>query len=62
MAYKIQYFRSDRLYAEVFWDDDLPDTRDAARNGIKRNRADYAIIIDLDQDSEVVEKIQAVHA
>ena len=31
MAYKIQYYRHAQLYIEVFWDDDLPDTREVAK-------------------------------
>lgn len=57
MAYKIQYFRNEKIYAEVFWDDDLPDTRDTAKAGIKRNGVDYAVIIDLDHDARALEKI-----
>ena len=61
MAYKIQYYRDGCLYTEVFWDDDLPDTREAARNGLKRNRAEFATIIDLDLDAKIVETI-SLHA
>ena len=61
MAYKIQYYRDGSLYTEVFWDDDLPDTREAARNGLKRNRAEFANIIDLDLDAKIVETIN-LHA
>lgn len=57
MAYKIQYYRDGYLYTEVFWDDDLPDTREAARNGLKRNRAEFATIVDLDLDAKIVATI-----
>ena len=40
MAYKIQYFRDGKHYLEVYWDAPLPQTRDTARRGIKRNRAE----------------------
>lgn len=58
MAYKIQYYRKGRFYVDVFWDDDLPDTRDVAEKGLKRNQADFAMIIDLDLDSRIVETIR----
>ena len=58
MAYKIQYYRQAHLWTEVFWDDDLPDTRDVALGGLKRNRAEFAMIIDLDQDARIVETIR----
>jgi len=58
MAYKIQYYRQGRFYVDVFWDDDLPDTREVAEMGLKRNRADFAMIIDLDQDARIVETIR----
>ena len=58
MAYKIQYYRRAHVYAEVFWDDDLPDTREVAQGGLKRNQADFAIIIDLDQNARIVETLR----
>jgi len=58
MAYKIQYFRHAQLYLEVFWDDDLPDTRETAKKGLKRNRAEFATIIDLDQDAKIVDTVR----
>ena len=59
MAYKIQYFRNGRWYAEVYWDEPLPQTRETARAGLKRNRAEYATILDLDHDSRLIEKLSA---
>ena len=56
MAYKIQYYRHAQLYIEVFWDDDLPDTRDTAKKGLRRNRAEFATIIDTDSVLSVVER------
>ena len=58
MAYKIQYFQKGHFYAEVFWDDDLPDTREVALRGLKRNQAEFAMIIDLDMDAKIVETIR----
>jgi hypothetical protein len=58
MAYKIQYYRHAQLYVEVFWDDDLPDTREVAKNGLKRNRAEFATIIDLDQNAKIIETVR----
>ena len=58
MAYKIQYYRHGRFYLDVFWDDDLPDTREVAESGLKRNQADFAMIIDLDMDARIVETIR----
>ena len=58
MAYKIQYYRQAHFYAEVFWDDDLLDTREVAQSGLKRNQADFAMIIDLDQDARIVETLR----
>ena len=58
MAYKIQYYQKGHFYVEVFWDDDLPDTREVARNGLKRNHADFAMIIDLELDAKIVETIR----
>ncbi len=58
MAYKIQYYRRAQLYIEVFWDDDLPDTREAAKKGLRRNRAEFATIIDLDQNAKIVETVR----
>jgi len=58
MAYKIQYYRHAQLYIEVFWDDDLPDTREVAKNGLKRNRAEFATIIDLDQNAKIIETVR----
>jgi hypothetical protein len=58
MAYKIQYCRRAQLYVEVYWDDDLPDTRDTAKRGLKRNRAEFATIIDLDQNAKIVETLR----
>jgi hypothetical protein len=58
MAYKIQYFRHAQPYLEVFRDDDLVDTRETARKGLKRNRAEFATIIDLDQDAKIVDTVR----
>jgi hypothetical protein len=55
MPYKIQYFRDGKHYTEVYWDGPLPETRETARRGIKRNRAEYAAILDLDHDAKPVE-------
>jgi CO dehydrogenase/acetyl-CoA synthase delta subunit len=57
MAYKIVYFRAATQYAEVYWDDCLPDTRETARKGIRRNRVDYATIHDLDRDAKLIETV-----
>jgi len=57
MAYKIQYFRDGQWYAEVYWDEPLPETRDTARRGLKRNRAEYATILDLDHDAKLIETL-----
>jgi len=57
MAYKIQYFRDGKSYAEVYWDEPLPETRETARKGLKRNRAEFATILDLDQDARPVETL-----
>ena len=62
MAYKIQYFQKGHFYVEVFWDDDLPDTREVAQCGLKRNQAEFATIIDLDLDSRIVETVRHHHA
>jgi hypothetical protein len=59
MAYKIQYFRQGKRYAEVYWDFSLPDTRETAINGLKRNKAEYAAIIDLDNGCQLVVKERA---
>jgi hypothetical protein len=48
MPYKIQYFREGTQYCEVYWDDSLPETRETAIKGLKRNMAEYAAILDLD--------------
>jgi len=58
MPYKIQYYRHAQVYIEVFWDDDLPDTREVARKGLERNRAEFATIIDLDQGAKIVETVR----
>jgi len=58
MAYKIQYYRDGRHYSEVYWDAPLPQTRDTARKGLKRNRAEYAMILDLDHDAKPVETLR----
>ncbi|HEX4106204.1 MAG TPA: hypothetical protein VHX92_08225 [Rhizomicrobium sp.] len=58
MAYKIQYYRHAQFYVEVFWDDDLPDTREVAQKGLKRNRADFAMIVDLDKGARIVETVR----
>ena len=60
MAYKIQYFRDGRHYAEVYWDEPLPQTRETARKGLNR-RAHYATILDLDHDARPVETVNAGH-
>ena len=57
MAYKIIYFRASTPYSEVYWDESLPETRETARMGIRRNRADYATIHDLDRDAKLIETI-----
>ena len=57
MAFKIQYFRNGSWYAEVYWDEPLPDTRETAGKGLKRNQADYATILDLDHGARVIETI-----
>jgi hypothetical protein len=57
MAFKIQYFRDGKWYTEVYWDQPLPDTRETARSGLKRNRAEYATILDLDHDARPVETV-----
>ena len=59
MAYKIQYFRDGQWYAEVYWDAPLPDTRETARRGLKRNRAQYATILDLEHGARPVETLSA---
>ena len=61
MAYKIQYFRDGQHYAEVYWDEPLPETRETARKGLKRNRAQFATILDLDQDAKPIETLAAPH-
>ena len=57
MAYKIQYFRDGKWYTDVYWDGSLPETRETARKGLKRNRAQYANILDLDRDARRVETV-----
>ena len=59
MAYKIQYFRSGKWYSETYWDEPLPQTRETARKGLKRNRAEYATILDLDRDAKLIETLSA---
>lgn len=59
MSYKIQYFRDGKHYTEVYWDGTLPETRETARRGIKRNRAHYATILDLDHDAKLIETLHA---
>jgi hypothetical protein len=61
MAYKIQYFRDGQRYSEVYWDEPLPETRETARKGLKRNRAEYATILDLEHDAKPVERVSAPH-
>ena len=61
MAYKIQYFRDGRHYAEVYWDETLLETRETARKGLKRNCAEYATILDLDHDAKPIERVSAPH-
>ncbi len=58
MASKIQYYRKGRFYVDVFWDDDLPETREVAEKGLKRDQADFAMIIDLDLNARIVETIR----
>ena len=48
---------SGKSYAEVYWDEPLPETRETARKGLKRNRAEYATILDLDQGAKLVETL-----
>ena len=57
MAFKIQYFRDGKSYTEVYWDQPLPDTRETARKGLKRNKAEYATILDLNRDARVIETV-----
>ena len=57
MAFKIQYFRDGKWYTEVYWDESLPETRDTARGGLKRNCAEYAVILDLEHDARPVETV-----
>ena len=57
MAYKIQYFRDGKRYTEVYWDGPLPETRETARKGLKRNRAQYANILDLERGARQVETV-----
>ena len=57
MAYKIQYFRQGRRYVEVYWDGTLPETRETAKTGLKRNKAEYAAILDLDHGGKVAETV-----
>jgi len=57
MAFKIQYFRDGKSYTEVYWDEPLPDTRETARKGLKRNKAEYAAILDLNRDAKVIETV-----
>ena len=57
MAFKIQYFREGKSYTEVYWDEPLPDTRETARKGLKRNKAEYAAILDLNRDAKVIETV-----
>jgi hypothetical protein len=57
MAFKIQYFRGGKWYTEVYWDEPLPDTRETARKGLKRNKAEYAAILDLNRDAKVIETV-----
>lgn len=57
MAFKIQYFRNRTWYAEVYWDEPLPETRETASKGLKRNQADFATILDLDRDAKVIETV-----
>jgi hypothetical protein len=59
MAYKIQYFRDGKWYTEVYWDQALRDTRETARKGLKRNKAEYAAILDLEHDARVIETVSA---
>jgi len=59
MAYKIQYFRDGKPYAEVYWDQPLPQTRETAKKGLKRNRAESATILDMDQGLKPVETLTA---
>lgn len=58
MAYKIQYFRDGKWYTEVYWDEPLPETRETARKGLKRNRAHYANILDLERNAQQVETVR----
>ena len=61
MAYKIQYFRDGRHYSEVYWDEPLHETRETARKALKRNRAEYATILDLEHDARPVERVSSPH-
>ena len=58
MAYKIQYYRKGRFYVDVFWDNDLPDTREVAEMGLRRNQADFGMIIDLDLNARILETLR----
>ena len=55
----LQYPIFPRGYSETYWDEPLPETRETARKGIKRNRAEYATILDLDQDAKLIETLSA---
>ena len=57
MAYKIQYYRDGKPYAEVYWGQPLPETRETAKKGLKRNRAQSATILDMDQGLKAVETL-----
>jgi hypothetical protein len=58
MSYKIQYYRDGERYIEVYWDAPLPQTRETARRGLKRNRAEYATILDLEHGAKPVETLR----
>jgi hypothetical protein len=58
MAFKILYFRAGERVSEVWSEHPLPDTRQATMKALARYSADYASILDLDNDGKLVETVK----
>ena len=54
MTFKIQYFRDGKMIGETPWDKPLPQTRKVAADGLNRHNAEYAAILDMDDDAKLV--------
>jgi hypothetical protein len=58
MSYKIQYFRASVVIGETPWAEPLDKTKEVAAAGLIRHNAEYAAILDMDDEGKLVATVK----